>query len=60
MPRFKFALRGAFARQIERKLIKRDTLKTQKAATCVPRFKFALRGAFARQIERKLIKRDEA
>ena len=24
VPRFKFALRGAFARQIERKLIKRD------------------------------------
>ena len=28
MPRFKFALRGAFARQIERKLIKRDETLT--------------------------------
>ena len=50
MPRFKFALRGAFARQIERKLIKRDETLTTIAldimgqALCGFVFKIAISG----------------
>ena len=50
--RFMLAMRGAFGRQVRRKLIKEDRIKYTQGCY-VPRFKFAVRGAFARQIGRK-------